>query len=69
MSISITLENDVVTDPPFMRPEIRYETHQDTMKEMGQFFPGVTSDQIAGAEGFGAAERVKLTTHNGTDWA
>ena len=66
VDISITLENDVVTDPPFMRPEIRYETHHDTMKELGHFFPGVTADQIAGQEGFGAAEWVKLTTHNGT---
>jgi kynurenine formamidase len=66
VDISITLENDVVTDPPFMRPEIKYATHLDTMKELGHFFPGVTAEQIAGGQGFGAAEWVNLTTHNGT---
>lgn len=66
IDISITLENDVVTDPPFMRPEIRYETHHATMKELGHFFPRVTAEQVPGGEGFGAAEWVTLTTHNGT---
>ncbi|HEB3531154.1 MULTISPECIES: cyclase family protein [Burkholderia cepacia complex] len=66
IDLSITLENDVVSDPPFMKPQITYETHKSTMNELGHFFPGVTAEQLAGGEGFCAAEWVKLTTHNGT---
>jgi kynurenine formamidase len=66
VDLSITLENEVVTDPPFMKPKITYLTHRETVKELGHFFPGVTAEQIPGGEGFGAAEWVTLTTHNGT---
>jgi len=66
VDISITLDNDVITDPPFMRPQIDYITHPDTINELGTFFPGVTSEDIRGAQGFAAAEDVRLSTHNGT---
>eukprot|EP01037_Dinobryon_pediforme_P028397 gene28397-31656_t len=49
-----------------MRPEITYETHEETTPAMHGFFPGLTSDQLRGGKGFGAAENVKMTTHNGT---
>ena len=66
VDLSITLCNDVVSDPPFMRPEITYQSHGDTMPELGHFFPGVTAEQTPDGAGFAAAEVVKLTTHNGT---
>jgi len=66
VDLSIYLENDVVTDPPFMRPEITYQDHMDTVPEAQVFFPGVAADEFPGGEGFAAAEWVKLTTHNGT---
>jgi len=66
VDLSITLENDVITDPPFMRPEITYQDHMDTVPEAQAFFPGVGADEFPGGEGFAAAEWVKLTTHNGT---
>ena len=66
IDLSIYLENDVITDPPFMRPKITYQTHGETVKELQHFFPGVTGDQVAGGEGFAAAEMVTLSTHNGT---
>lgn len=66
VDLSIFLENDVISDPPFMRPEITYQKHADTVKEAQQFFPGVEADDFPGGEGFAAAEWVKLTTHNGT---
>ena len=66
VDLSITLCNEVVTDPPFMRPKITYETHRDTVKELQHFFPGVTAEQMPGGQGFCAAEWVTLTTHNGT---
>lgn len=66
VDLSIYLENEVVTDPPFMRPEITYQNHMDTVPEAQVFFPGVAADEFPGGEGFAAAEWVKLTTHNGT---
>ena len=66
VDLSIYLENDVITNPPFMRPEITYQDHMDTVPEAQVFFPGVAADEFPGGEGFAAAEWVKLTTHNGT---
>lgn len=66
VDLSITLCNDVVSDPPFMRPEITYQSHGDTMPELGHFFPGVTREQTPDGAGFAAAEVIRLTTHNGT---
>lgn len=66
VDLSITLDNDIVTDPPFMRPHIAYQNHADTVADMHVFFPGLTADQLPGGQGFGAAETVTLTTHNGT---
>ncbi len=66
VDLSITLCNDVVSDPPFMRPKITYQKHGETMTEMQHFFPGVTAEQVPGGEGFAAAETITLTTHNGT---
>jgi len=66
IDLSITLDNDVVSDPPFMKPEITYVTHQDTVSGLADVFGDVTAEQLPGGEGYAAAEWVKLTTHNGT---
>jgi len=62
VDLSITLCNEVVSDPPFLRPEITYQKHGETMQELGFFFPGVTAEQTPGGEGFAAVESVRLTT-------
>ncbi|MDE2042901.1 MAG: cyclase family protein, partial [Alphaproteobacteria bacterium] len=66
IDLSITLCNDVVSDPPFMRPQITYQTHHETMPEARHFFPGVAADMMPGGEGFAAVETITLSTHNGT---
>jgi kynurenine formamidase len=66
VDLSIFLENDVITDPPMMRPKITYQSHRETMAEGNQFFPGVPAEDWPGGEGFAAAEMVTLSTHNGT---
>lgn len=66
VDLSIYLENDVISDPPFMRPKITYQNHGDTIGELQAFFPGTDANELPGGEGFAAAERVALTTHNGT---
>lgn len=66
IDLSITLENEVITDPPMLRPKITYQKHMDTMAEARHFFPDLTPEKMPGGEGFAAAEWVTLTTHNGT---
>jgi kynurenine formamidase len=66
VDLSIFLENDVVSDPPFMRPKITYQTHEETVKEAQTFFEGVAKEDFPGGEGFAAAETITLSTHNGT---
>jgi kynurenine formamidase len=66
IDLSICLENDVVSDPPFMRPRIAYKTHGETMPEASNFFPGVKAEEYRGGQGFAAIEWVELSTHNGT---
>ncbi|MDZ5650272.1 cyclase family protein [Nitrospirillum sp. BR 11828] len=65
IDISVTLDNDVVADPPFMRPHIEYQTHKDTLGELTMFFPELNPHDMPDAE-FAAAETVRLSTHNGT---
>ena len=66
VDLSITLDNDTVCDPPFMRPSIAYQDHEGTMAELQHFFPGVSAEAMPGGRGFAASERLTLTTHNGT---
>ena len=66
VDLSIYLENDVITDPPFLRPKITYETHNETVSGMHFFFKDLKAEDLPGGEGFAAAEWVTLTTHNGT---
>jgi kynurenine formamidase len=56
----------VITDPPFMRPKITYQSHKDTVAEASTFFPGIAATDFPDAAGFAAAEWVTLTTHHGT---
>jgi len=65
IDLSIYLENDVISDPPGYRPKIDYVTHQDSVKELMAFFPGLTKDELPGGEGW-ALEWVRAMTHNGT---
>jgi kynurenine formamidase len=65
IDISITLDNETVSDPPFMRPSIAYTTHKESAKDVVASFPGMTEDRLP--EGLGwAVETITLSTHNGT---
>ena len=66
VDLSITLCNEVVSEPRFRPPEITYQKHGQTLQEVVFFFRGVTGEKTPGGEGFAAVESVKLTTHNGT---
>ncbi|MDE2410362.1 MAG: cyclase family protein [Sphingomonadales bacterium] len=66
VDLSMTLENDIISDPPFLKPTIEYETHPQTRHELNNFFPGADIDGMIGGEPFCASEWVRLTTHSGT---
>ena len=65
VDLSIFLENDVISDPPGMQPEITYYNHEDTPQQMAAIFEGLKPEELPDGEGW-AVERVKLSTHNGT---
>jgi len=65
VDLSIFLENDVISDPPSMRPRITYIRHDDSFEGMAQFFPGLKREDLPDGEAW-AVETVQLSTHNGT---
>tara|TARA_B100001063_G_scaffold244896_1_gene278950 strand:+ start:477 stop:1322 length:846 start_codon:yes stop_codon:yes gene_type:complete len=65
VDLSIYLENEVVSDPPVMKPNIDYITHDIGAQQMAAFFPGLESEDLPDGEGW-AIEFVQLCTHNGT---
>ncbi|MBI1179939.1 MAG: cyclase family protein [Alphaproteobacteria bacterium] len=65
VDLSITLENDVISDPPGFGPHIDYVTHQQSPADIARFFPGLEKEDLPDGEGW-AIEYVRLNTHNGT---
>lgn len=65
VDLSIYLENDVISDPPAMKPNIDYVTHDVGAQQMASFFPGLAPGDLPDGEGW-AIEFVQLSTHNGT---
>ena len=65
VDLSIPLSNDVVTDPPPLRPRIAYSDHKAGVAQMLPFFPGLTVNDLPGGEAW-AVEDVTLSTHAGT---
>jgi kynurenine formamidase len=65
VDLSIPLSNDVVTDPPPLRPRIDYFDHAQGVAQMLPFFPGLTQADLPEGEAW-AVEEVQLSTHAGT---
>jgi kynurenine formamidase len=65
VDLSIPLENDVASDPPFMKVQIGYRAHAETAREIAAVFPGLTPERLPDGMGW-AMEQVNISTHNGT---
>ena len=65
IDLSIYLENDVISDPPMMQPNIDYIRHEEGAEQVKLFFDGLDTQELPDAEGW-AVEFVQLCTHNGT---
>jgi kynurenine formamidase len=65
IDLSIYLENDVISDPPMMQPNIDYIRHKEGAEQVKLFFDGLDTQELPDAEGW-AVEFVQLCTHNGT---
>ena len=65
IDLSIYLENDVISDPPMMQPNIDYIRHEEGAEQVKLFFDELDTQELPDAEGW-AVEFVQLCTHNGT---
>lgn len=66
IDLSISIENDLPSDPPMMIPKIHYIEHDEGSAQMGLFFPGInTQKDLPDGKGW-ALEFITLTTHSGT---
>lgn len=65
LDLSMTLQNDVPSDPPGYEYSIAYTSHQDTVPTLERRYPGLQASDLPNGEAF-ALETVNLSTHNGT---
>ena len=65
VDLSVSLQNDIASDPPGSRPAIRYLDHAEGAPRVVSHFPGLTIDQLPDKAG-PAVELIELSTHNGT---
>ena len=65
VDISVALEADIPSDPPFMLPRIDYSAHAETASQVAAFFPGLEASDLPGGEGW-ALETLAVSSHNGT---
>ncbi|WP_202334211.1 cyclase family protein [Mesorhizobium sp. L-8-3] len=65
VDLSVYLEDDVLSDPPPLAPRIVYQDHKETIGEFMHLYPGTTPEDYSDGEA-AAAERLEITTHNGT---
>lgn len=65
IDISMPISANVLTDPPPLRPKIRYSSHKDGVAQMLPFFPGLKAEQLPDGEAW-AVEELELSTHSGS---
>jgi len=66
IDLSIAIENNLPSDPPFMIPQVIYTDHKEGAKEMSAIFSGMDAAMhLPDGKGW-AVESAILSTHNGT---
>ena len=65
IDLSVAIEGGLPSDPEMMIPQVEYIDHAAGAKQMEDFFPGITVDDLPGKLGW-ALENVTITTHSGT---
>jgi len=65
IDLSISIENDLPSDPPDQIPVIEYLSHKDTAESMASCFGKATVQDLPEGNGW-AIEHLKLGTHSGT---
>ena len=65
IDLSITLENEVLSDPAPLTPRIHYIDHKMSVSQLCAFFPGLKPEDLPDGEAW-ALEKIELITHNGT---
>jgi kynurenine formamidase len=65
IDLSVALKAGIVSDPPYMLPQIEYYDHAAGALQFAQSFPGLKPEQLPDGQG-AAVERVIISTHNGT---
>ena len=65
IDISMPITDQVLTDPPPLRPRIEYTDHKAGVAQMLPFFPGNTAEDLPDGEAW-AVEELHLSTHSGS---
>ncbi|HOP69780.1 MAG: cyclase family protein [Dethiobacteria bacterium] len=65
IDLSVSIENDLPSDPPMMIPKIQYIDHALGRESMRLFFPEITEKDLPQGLGW-AMEMLELSTHSGT---
>lgn len=65
VDISMPITMRVITDPPMLRPTIRYADHREGAEQMLPYFAGLKTSDLPDGEGW-AVEELTLSTHSGS---
>lgn len=65
VDLSICIETDVSSDPPPLKPKIKYWGHKETFFQIEPFFPGLRPADLPDEEAW-AVEDLEVNPHNGT---
>jgi hypothetical protein len=52
IDLSVAIDSTTPADPPPMRPEIKYQAHDETAPAIAAMFPGFAGRQRVGRRGF-----------------
>jgi len=64
IDLSVSLRDDIASDPPDMRPKIAYFTHHQTGPRIAEYF-GVPLEALPEGQ-YAAVETATISSHNGT---